>query len=374
MSQNDNANKTGQNPDNDQSTKLRFENPVTTVQKAEKPQLRTGAKPMALVPQTIEEAARIAQAYTMAGMAPRSYVVEDEVRMPDGSMQKVINNQATQGRILIGILKGMDIGMTPTQAMSTIYIVNNIPTVYGDGIVALMQNSGDYEWHKNTFTGTPKTDQWTATCTIKKRGRDDLIEASFTWAQAKAAGLTAKRGPWSQYPERQMMWRALGWAAREGFAKELAGLGIAEEIHDIPADEPKPVNVASQQDEFTMKALGNDPAPAVDYGLMGKKTEAEPVTVQKLDTTESAQVQVDTQPAASFADSVAEQFDQAMADDQEESPQDAPGEAETEIVTQGQDEPEDKQPAPENTALACVVCNGRKIVEDDDGKGPCTAC
>jgi hypothetical protein len=51
-------------------------------------------------------------------------------------------------------------------------------------------------------------------------------------ADAKAAGLWAKGGPWTQYPKRMLAMRARGFALRNAFADVLRGLVTAEEAGD----------------------------------------------------------------------------------------------------------------------------------------------
>lgn len=291
--------------------------------KPPKADIVAGAPVRGLIPRTIEEAARLAEGFYRSGMAPDSYKVEIDDRDDRGNKVTVIDAQATMARLLIGILKGMEVGFPPIAAISNIYIVNNKPTIYGDGALALVLNHSDYEWHKEEITGQAKTDTWTATCTIKRVGIDEPFMRSFTWSDAKVAGLSGKAGPWTKYPARQLKMRARAWAIRDSFADALNGLGIAEEVADIQQETPKAPEPSVQQDEFTMKALENQPTPTVDFSTMGKRQEAEEVVVS---TGVSA-----------------------------------------EIIPQAADNPAPK-------AEPCKTCSGRGIVDDADGKGPCPDC
>ena len=52
-------------------------------------------------------------------------------------------------------------------------------------------------------------------------------------ADAKRAGLWGKSGPWTQYPDRMLLFRARGFALRDAFGDYLRGLRTVEEQGDI---------------------------------------------------------------------------------------------------------------------------------------------
>ncbi len=79
----------------------------------------------------------------------------------------------------------------------------------------------------------------TAVCRIKRNGQPEEVR-TFSQADAKAAGLAGKSGPWSQYPARMRQMRARAFALRDVFADVLKGLAVAEELQDIQAEQPKP--------------------------------------------------------------------------------------------------------------------------------------
>ncbi|NBW22199.1 MAG: hypothetical protein EBR82_81035, partial [Caulobacteraceae bacterium] len=54
----------------------------------------------------------------------------------------------------------------------------------------------------------------------------------FTMQEAEKAGLTSKKGPWQEYPRRQLQMRARSWHLRDTYPDVLCGLGIAEEAID----------------------------------------------------------------------------------------------------------------------------------------------
>jgi hypothetical protein len=60
-------------------------------------------------------------------------------------------------------------------------------------------------------------------------------DVTFTLEDAKTAGLWDKAGPWKNYPRRMLQMRARAFACRDSFPDVLKGIGVAEELQDIPA-------------------------------------------------------------------------------------------------------------------------------------------
>jgi hypothetical protein len=190
---------------------------VTKEPRAPKPPIVTGGKVSAIVPQDIEQTFRLAQAISNSGMSPKSY-----------------NNDPN--KILVGIIAGMEIGLTPMAALQSIAVIGNMPAIWGDGALALVQGSG-------LLTDLEETDDGhTATCRAVRDGNPTPIIRSFSMDQAKLAGLAGKSGPWTQYPARMRQMRARLLVLRDGFADVLKGIRMAEEVQDYP---PNAFNDAS---------------------------------------------------------------------------------------------------------------------------------
>lgn len=187
-----------------------------------KPPLETGARVAPIVPRTVDEVARIAQAVIIAGLAPNSY---------DGKTP-----QETASKIMIGIMKGAEVGFPPITALSTIAIINGRPCIWGDGAVALVQKSGMVEKIEARFEGEQFQDDWTAIYRVWRKGQAEPYQGRFSILDAKRAHLwgNTRRPPWMEYPQRMLMARARAFALRDGFADFLMGLSIAEEAEDIP--------------------------------------------------------------------------------------------------------------------------------------------
>lgn len=205
-----------------------------------KAELVAGNNVAPIIPRTIDEVARVASAIIKAGLAPDSYRSGDP--------------QETASRIIVGIMKGAEVGFPPITALSTIAIISGRPCIYGDGAVALAQSRNLIEKFEQRFDGEDGTDNYTCHVLIWRRGQENPYEGHFSLGDAKRARLLNKPGPWLQYPTRMMFNRARAFALRDGFADCLCGLAIAEEIRDLPPELPKPATDFLEDDDAPQAA------------------------------------------------------------------------------------------------------------------------
>lgn len=143
--------------------------------------------------------------------------------------------------ILIAMEMGLQIGIPMLQAIQDIAVINGKPSMYGDGLLAVVQGHKDYEWIKEQIIG--KGDARAAVCTIKRKNHEPKA-VSFTVEDAKKASLWGKPGPWSQYPERMLQMRARGFCIRDSFSDALRGIKCEEETGDYHASQ-QPKETAS---------------------------------------------------------------------------------------------------------------------------------
>lgn len=191
-----------------------------TVAPQPKAELVTGERVTPILPRNIEEVGRVAQAIITAGLAPDSY---------KGGTQA-----ETASRVIVGIMKGAEVGFPPITALSTIAIINGRPCIYGDGAIALAQSRGLVSKFEHRYSGEPDTDDYTCHVLIWRKGQESPYEGHFSLKDAKRAKLLNKPGPWMTYTSRMMFNRARAFPLRDGFADCLCGLAIAEEIQDLP--------------------------------------------------------------------------------------------------------------------------------------------
>ncbi len=182
---------------------------------------------------------------------------------------------------------GRDVGLPATQAVAWIMILNGRPSIWGDAALALILASGLLEEREEWYEGTPGQDNYTACFKLKRVGAKEPRVARFSVADAKRANLwggklakdgKTRHGPWKEYPERQLMWRAKSWACRDEFPDVLCGLSFYEELRDIEAAETGRVTVS--QVETPPAAIA---APAPVAAPTATAPEATEITEDQID-------------------------------------------------------------------------------------------
>lgn len=201
----------------------------------------------AMVPQTPEEYARMGKLLIDAGCVPASYEGESP--------------HETRAKLIIGLMKSVEIGVPPITGLNGIMIVNNRPSVWGDLAVSLIQKSGTLEKMEVRRFGPEPTpgldiDKWSNEFGYRvlmwRKGQDQPYVGEFTVGDARRAGLwgSHKRQPWIKYPFDMLFNRARAKAMRMGFADALHGMSIIEEARDIaPAEARRIDTVALFSDE-----------------------------------------------------------------------------------------------------------------------------
>ena len=132
---------------------------------------------------------------------------------------------------LVAMMMGAEIGLNPIQSLQNIAVINGRPSIWGDAMVALVQNHPAFGGIEESFDDATMT----ASCTVWRNGGPRQTQ-TFSEVDAKKAGLWNKAGPWQQYPKRMLQLRARGFALRNQFADAIAGLITAEEAQDMPIE------------------------------------------------------------------------------------------------------------------------------------------
>jgi hypothetical protein len=231
------------------------------------PTIHAGGAVRAIVPQDFDSAWRIANAVCKAQMAPRGL--------------------DTPEKAMVAIMHGLEVGLTPMNALQSIAVVNGRPTIWGDGAIGLVRGSGLLEWMEEKFEGKEGEDGFKAVCLVKRKGEPKPVRGEFSIADAKAAGLWGKSGPWQQYKKRMLQMRARAFALRDAFADVLKGLAIKEEVEDYrettvrhddePPAPPPPAQLAGAERVVDPPIIDADP-PAPETA---KDPEPEPQPSQQ---------------------------------------------------------------------------------------------
>lgn len=153
--------------------------------------------------------------------------------------------------ILLALMFGNELGLTPAQALQNIMVVNGRPCLWGDATMGLVMASNVYEDSKDEFD--PALEGGAATFHVKRRGKD-WVKRTFSMKDAATAKLDKKAGPWQEYPKRMLFHRARAWALRDAFPDVLKGIRYFEEERDV-------VNTTAER------------VPAKAYAMPGDKVE-----------------------------------------------------------------------------------------------------
>jgi hypothetical protein len=196
---------------------------------------------MAIMPRSIEEAARYARGLAASGNVPDAFKVKG-------------SGEPNEPLIMMGVLKAMELGVPPQTGLAGLLPINGRFSVWGDLAAALVQQTGKVQnqtvrWVGPAFDEGEPIGLWPDDfgCTVSywRLGQEEPYTATFLVRDAKRAGLwnNARRQPWIQHPKRMLFNRARAFVLRDGFADGLSGLAIAEEVMDHlppPVDERGP--------------------------------------------------------------------------------------------------------------------------------------
>ena len=140
----------------------------------------TRSRPRALLPRSLKEALQLADLIHRSKLAPKGF--------------------DTPESCLVGILYGMEVGLSPIAALQRMAIIDGRPTIWGDAALALVQASGlliSIREEIQEDATQPNINRLTAICTVTRHGRAEPVTKTFSVEDAKRAGLWQKPGPWT---------------------------------------------------------------------------------------------------------------------------------------------------------------------------------
>lgn len=184
-----------------------------------------------LMPQSFEALYRMSKIMSASGLMPKG------MESPEA--------------VFVAVQMGMEVGMSPMQAVQNIAPINGRPSIYGDSVLGLVRASGLLEYITETIEGDGEG--MLARVIAKRKNEPDPIERTFSVTDAKTAGLWGKAGPWTQYPKRMLQMRARSWALRDGFGDVIKGLQIAG--HEA-------IDLVSDGKQYKVEEKDDEPGPA----------------------------------------------------------------------------------------------------------------
>ncbi|MGH9249752.1 MAG: hypothetical protein ACRD0W_09600 [Acidimicrobiales bacterium] len=126
------------------------------------------------------------------------------------------------------VLAGAEVGLSPMQALQSIYVVSGKPAMYAQTLRALCQAKGHEVWVED------QTETRVIVCG-RRRGSQQVEKAVWSYDRAKKAGYT-RNAKYQTDPIGMLTARATADVCRRIAADALAGLAYSvEELYDEPA-------------------------------------------------------------------------------------------------------------------------------------------
>lgn len=170
--------------------------------------------------------------WALAGFMAKSYAIPKTYAELGG---KELPYENMRGNLFVGMQYGAEIGLPPMQSIQTIAIINGIPSLWGDGMMAVVRRSGLMGSFDEGIDKGKEDDPttWTAWCESTRADTGEKKRETFSWADAVRANLAGKRGDmYKLYPQRMLPARARSWCLRGLYQDVLKGLASADEMLD----------------------------------------------------------------------------------------------------------------------------------------------
>lgn len=224
-----------------------------------------------LIAKTIEGKFRIANAFFLAGMVPKSY--------------------KDAGSVFAGMELAVQLGLPPLVGLRHIAVINGQPSIWGELPLALCRRAGlianieefvfDANYEEICFAnGNLGAEVWGAVCRIMRTGSQGPHETFFTLDDAKRAGLMGRDNVWKTYPRRMLQMRARSQNLKDTCPDALMGIAISEyDFNYLPKD-VTPKNVGFDGVELV------DPVEKLNQLIGGENAKNNKQNVEKIDKSE----------------------------------------------------------------------------------------
>ncbi len=250
---------------------------------APEPAQELSAAPSRFVPSTMDEVLKTAKMFYDGGLMPRHFY-EDKRIHPDNRRSAGIAGIATM------ILYGAELGLSPSQAMRMMHVIEGRAVLSSAGMVALIKRSPKCHY----FRVEEASDDY---CTVETQRRLDdgkldkarRITVKIWWGDPKAIPEATKdtayvlpsrdkegnpTSPWARTPMRMLKARACSWVGNDVYEDVVAGLYSAEEVVDFRDNRAQSTML---DNIFDMVAETPVPVPAAGAPTGHENVEEEPV-------------------------------------------------------------------------------------------------
>jgi hypothetical protein len=195
--------------------------------------------------ESIEKMEKFAEILLNSKLVPNHFYEQLPDRKPDFSKGKV-------PAVVAVLIQGYQLQLPPLTALQHIIPVNGLLSIKGDLAKSMIFNSGKLKsgsWREEEH-GNIDNENLVVQITATRSDNGQTLTRSFSVDEAKRAGLWIPIGKtqgtdgykylasaWWKYPARMIMYRALGFIARDLFPDVMNGLYTTEEAADIPTDQ-----------------------------------------------------------------------------------------------------------------------------------------
>lgn len=189
-----------------------------------------------------------------------------------------ISNQS-EGEILVSMQTGAELGFSPMRSLQACPVVRKRMFLEGKAGLALVKSKDVYDQRLSSPEighRAPAKDELVGYCKSWRKGWDQPRETTFSMKQARMAKLVKKDSAWETYPDRMVMWRAVGFHLDEYYSDVTHGLPLSQNM-DGYSVKVEPVKVASQE-----------PGTSAPDKLLDGLVEPEVVTPEVVDESQEA--------------------------------------------------------------------------------------
>lgn len=177
-----------------------------------------------------------------------------QVALRSGFFQLMSEDQA-----VVIMIAGSEYGFSPIQSLLGINVIRGNITLSGAALASVARRGGKYEW-----AVIEDTEQVCRLEFFRREGsvKDSLGESSFTFDEARAAGLVAKKGNnWNKWRRDMLYWRAVSRGVRRFCSDQFGGaVYLHEEIKD---DTLEKIERMAAKESYDVLALNEREQPGL---------------------------------------------------------------------------------------------------------------
>lgn len=167
------------------------------------------------------------------GIMPQN--MDELARLCDAIARSPSTQWSNPMDVLVSVQTGMELGMTPMQALSNVPVVKGRPFVMGAAALGVCRR--DRAFAEGTDLELRYEGEGASrACFVRshKRGQEQPTEwTRFGMDDAERANLVRPQSGWVTYPDRMLRWRAIGWHLRDHYSEVVLGLYLYEEAEDV---------------------------------------------------------------------------------------------------------------------------------------------